>query len=225
MRFPVRLTAALLVLAMIGACGNEKSEPTPIGAAVGTLAKATVAKAKARKQGQKAAPAPVTRADLEKYGVPILRAVIPNLGADALLTPTDQKGDVVTWSTSDNRTVSLRNGVLIQTRGLGPDLMSADVPSLAQLSGNGNTYQRVYFFLGEEDRGSRRTYDCTTTVNGREVIEIFGRAHTVTHVTESCLRGGGGIKNEYWIEGATLRKSKQFVSGPAGFIEFERVID
>lgn len=223
---PVRLVAGLIAFAMVAACGNEKSEPSPVAAAVGAVAKATLGRVKGqRTAGAAAAPAPVTRADIEKYGIPILRAVIPSRGADALLTIGDTKGDVITWTTTDGTTFTQRNGVLIQTRGLGPDLMSAQAPSVGQLLQDGGTHSRVYFFLGGDDQGTRRSYDCTVNVLGRTSIEIFARAHDVTHVSEVCTRPQGRIENEYWIEGATVRKSHQWASGGAGFIDFERIVD
>lgn len=222
-----RLTAALAVLALLAACGNEKSEPSGLGAAFGSVAKSALGKVKGERGAATAAkaPAPVTRADLEKFGVPILRAKIEVRGADALVTPTDTKGSVVTWSTTDGTTFTLQDGVLIQTRGLGADLMSAQAPSVAELSRDGGTHQRIYYLLGEDDRGTRRTYDCTISVKGRETIEIFARAHNVTRVTENCTRPQGSITNEFWIEGASVRKSRQWTSGGIGFIDFERVID
>jgi hypothetical protein len=209
---------------MLAACGNDKGEPSPLGKAVGTLAQATVARVKTKRTAG-AAPAPLARADVEKYGIPILRAVIKSRGADALVTITDTKGEVVTWSTTDGTSFTLRNGVLIQTRGLGPDLMSAQVPTIGQLSQNGGTHQRAYFFLGQEDQTTRRTYDCTVAVVGRETVEIVQRSHSVTHVTETCVRPQGNVTNEFWIEGATVRKSRQWASGLTGYIEFERVVD
>jgi Group 4 capsule polysaccharide lipoprotein gfcB, YjbF len=219
--------AGALALVLLAACGNDKGEPSPLGQAVGSVAKATLGGLKARRAGQGAAPAaaPVTRADLEKFGIPILRAVIPARGADALLTINDEKGDVATWATTDGTTFSLRNGVLIQTRGLGPDLMSAQVPTVGMLSQDGGTHQRMYFFLGQEDLPSRRTYDCTVAVKGRETITIYGRNHNATHVTESCVRPQGKIENEFWIEGATIRKSRQWASGLTGYIDFEKAVD
>ncbi|MGL4237455.1 YjbF family lipoprotein [Tabrizicola sp.] len=225
MTFPVRLCAALVALSLLAACGNDGSGPNPVVAAVGGMAKASVAKLNPKKSGTAAAPAPTTRADLEKFGMPILRVTSKPLGQDGFLTISDAKDDVVTWATSDGVTFSLRNGVLIQTRGLGADLMSADVPSVAQLKTAGGTHQRVYFFLGDDDRGTRRTYDCTTSVVGRETIEIVGRSHKVTHVSEVCARGNTQITNEYWIEGASIRKSRQWVSGQISYVEFQRVID
>jgi hypothetical protein len=211
-------------MAGLAGCGNVKSEPSPVGAAVGGIAKATLSSITGKKPVA-AAPAPVARADIEKYGIPILRAVIPARGADALLTISDDKGSVVTWRTTDGVTFSMREGVLIQTRGLGPDLMSAQAPSAAQLRTEGGTHQRVYFFLGEDDQTTRRTYDCTVTGAGAEEIEIFARAHTVEKFTETCSRSQDSITNTFWFEGQTIRKSKQLASRGLGFIDFERVVD
>lgn len=217
--------AGLLVVALAG-CGSQKSEPSPLGAAVGSIAKATVGRVTSKRSAKAvAAPAPVTRADIEKFGIPILRAVIPVRGADALLTVGDTKGDVVTWVTTDGTSFTLRDGILIQTRGLGPDLMSSQAPSVQALLADGGTHQRVYYFLGEDDQTTRRTYDCTVARSAPEQVEIFARAHKVTKVTETCTRPQGTITNTFWIEGSVVRKSKQLISGGAGYADFERVVD
>lgn len=220
-----RLVSVTLILALLSACGSEKPPASPLVQAMGAVAKSALGRASAKRAGGGASPAPVTRADLEKYGTPILRAVISARGADALLTQSDVKGDVVTWSTSDGTAFTLRNGILIQTRGLGPDLMSAQVPSVGQLLTAGGTHQRLYYFLGADDQTTRRSYDCTVAVNGKETIEIMERSYSVTHVTETCSRPQGAITNEFWIEGSTVRKSHQLLSGGAGFVDFEKIID
>jgi hypothetical protein len=224
-----RLCAAGAVLLVLAGCGSEKQGPSALGAVVGEVARSSIQRVQAMRGGGKAAaaqaPAPVTRADIEKFGMPILRAVIATRGADALLTISDRKGDVVTWTTSDGTTFSFRQGVLIQTRGLGPDLMSADAPLVAQLLQDGGTHPRQYFFLGADDGTTRRSYDCTVDVVGKETIEVFGRAHKVTKVSETCARPQGSITNEFWIEGQTVRKSRQLLSGGIGFVEFEQVVD
>ncbi len=222
----VRFAVVWIAFLVLASCGSEKYTGSPLVQAVGAVAKATVGKVAAKRADPNAATvAPVTRGDLEKFGLPILRAVIPARGADAFLTISDTKGGVVTWSTTDSTTFTLRDGVLIQTRGLGPDLMSAQAPTLGALRVDGSKYQRIYFLLGADDRSTRRTYDCTVSIVGQEVIEVFGRSHKVTHVTESCSRPQDSIANEYWIEGSVIRKSRQLASGGAGFIEFEQVVD
>jgi Group 4 capsule polysaccharide lipoprotein gfcB, YjbF len=175
-----KLAAAVAVLALLVGCGNDKSGPNPVVAAIGGMAKSSMAKAKAKQAGGQApASAPVTPADqrakLEAGGKPVLLVAAAALGRTALLTVRDTKGDVLTWS-ADGATFSQRGGVLIQTRGLGADLMSAEAPSVGQLR-SGASYQRIYYFLGPDDQGTRRTYDCTSSVVGPESIEIMARRH------------------------------------------------
>lgn len=200
-------------------------------AAVGAMAKTSVAKLRGQKSGTAKAAQPASpedmRAELAKAGKPVLLVSSKTLGQTGFLTVSDAKGDVLTWATPDGATFSQRDGVLIQTRGIGFDLMSAQAPSVRQLLQAGTPYQRVYYFLGADDQGTRRTYDCVTSIVGRESIEVLGRSHSATHVTETCTRGssGGKLTNEFWIEGAMIRQSRQWVSSGIGFIDFARVID
>lgn len=220
-----RLVAAAIALSLLGACGNDKGGGNPVAAAVGQMAKASLAKAKGGKAAA-AAPAaqPVTRADLAAFGKPILRIRAERLGQDAFLTIADEKSGVVTWTAQGAATFSLRDGVLIQTRGLGADLMSAEAPTLGQLT-SGASYTRVYFFLGPDDIGTRRTYECTASTVGAEKIEVVGKSFAVSHVSEVCTRQGSKLTNDFWIEGKTIRKSRQWASATVGHVEFERVID
>ena len=228
MTVSAKFAAAVAVLALLAGCGNDKSGPNPIVSTISGMAKTSVAKMKGAKAGAKTAGKSVTpaerRAKLEEAGKPILRVASAALGQNALLTIADAKGDVISWKTPDGATFAQRGGVLIQTRGLGADLMSADVPSVAQLR-SGAGYQRIYYFLGADDQGTRRTYDCTTSVVGQESIEIMARSHATTHVTEVCERPLGKVTNDYWIEGGSIRKSRQWVSSGIGYVDFERVID
>ena len=224
MRLRKRLASAAVVLALIAGCGNDSGTTNPVASAVGQMAKARLAKGKASKTASPAAAAPVSRKDLAAYGKPILRVRAELLGQDGFLTIADAKANVTTWTAQGQATFAQRDGVLIQTRGLGADLMSAEAPSLGQLT-SGASYTRVYFFLGEDDRGTRRTYDCVATAVGRESITILEKTHAVTHVSELCTRPNSKVTNEFWVEGKTIRKSRQWASSRVGYIEFERVID
>jgi hypothetical protein len=218
-----RVAAVVAALAVLAACGNDKGSANPVAAAVGQMAKAALPKGKKGTAPAQAA-APVGRAELAAAGQPILRIRSKALGQDAFLTIVDTKGDVVTWTAQGQANFSLRDGVLIQTRGILFDLMSAQAPSLAQLTG-GESYQRIYFFLGPDDAGTRRTYDCTTATVGRETIEVVGKSHDTLHVTETCTRPNGKLTNDFWIEGNMIRKSRQWASNGVTYLEFEQVID
>lgn len=222
----MKLAAGIALLVVLAACGNEKTGPSPMVSAIGAMAKGSVAKVKsAGTPGGKAVSADEQRAALEAAGKPILLVSSATLGQTGFLTLFDTKGDVLTWKTPDGVTFSQRGGVLIQTRGLGADLMSSQAPSVEQLMRAGKGYQRIYYFLGDDDQGTRRTYDCTTTIVGKESIEVLGRTHQATRVSELCERPLGKLTNDYWVEGTSIRKSRQWVSGAIGTIDFERVID
>lgn len=224
MRVRTRLASAVFVLALLAACGNDKGATNPVASAVGQMAKASLAKGKGAKAAPGPAAAPASRQELAAFGKPILRVRSERLGQDGFLTIVDAKADVVTWTAQGQATFSLRDGVLIQTRGLGADLMSAEAPSLAQLT-SGASYTRVYYFLGEDDRGTRRTYDCVASNVGRDSITVLEKRHAVIRVSELCTRPNSKVTNEFWIEGKTIRKSRQWASSRVGYVDFERVID
>lgn len=221
------LVACVACAALLAGCGNDRGERSPVATVVGGLAKSAITRVTGRgkPQPQAASPAKPTRADIEKYGIPLLRVVVKARGADALVTIRETKGAVVTWTTTDGTTFALNDGVMIQTRGLGPDLMSAGVPTVADLETDQGSHPRSYFFLGEDDRGLQRDYICTMAMIGKETIEIFEKSHETQHVTEECVRAEGKITNDYWLEGSVIRKSRQWTSPGIGYIDFEKAVD
>lgn len=229
----MKVLAAGLALVLLAACGSEKAGPNPVLSAVGSFAKDSLAKVSPGKKdakggeakGGKGAKPADRRAELEKAGKPVLRLSSKAMGLSSFVRVADAKGPVLTWATPDGATFSQRNGVLIQTRGLGADLMSAKAPSVAQLMQPGQRYKRIYYFLGDDDQGVKRTYDCVTKIAGPDRVEILGRTHATTHVVETCTRSGVKLKNDFWIEGSKIRQSREWVSAGIGHIEFARVVD
>ncbi len=127
------------------------------------------------------------------------------------------KGDVVLWTAADGAQVALRDGLLISTRGFGMDLMSADVPSVADLSDAAPAHPRVNTFLNGLDTPVRRSYDCVVT----PVLTADDPA-VAYHVLETCQSDAGIIKNEYWIDaGGAVVKSKQWISSGVGYAIFD----
>ena len=218
-----RAAAIVAALAVLAACGNDKGAANPVVAAVGQMAKAALPNGKKDAAPAQAA-AQVGRAELAAAGQPILRVRSKALARDAFLTVVDAKGGVVTWTAQGQANFSLRDGVLIQTRGVMFDLMSAQAPTLAQLK-SGESYQRIYYFLGPDDAGTRRTYDCTVATVGPEKIEVVEKSHATLHVTETCTRPNSTLTNDFWIEGNMIRKSRQWASAGLAYLEFEQVID
>lgn len=191
---------------------------------------AQIAKVMPGKAGGKAAaaqpvpPSQATRAMIAQAKQPVMRVKIPSRGLDALVTIRDRRGEYVNWFTDDGKLFTFRNGILIETRGLGADLMSSAAPSPGQIA-SGAGHRRSYFYVDAEDQTGRRDYSCVSSVQGGQQLTIYGRQHNVREVVETCERDVGRIRNKYWLEGGTIRKSLEWVSPGIGQVEFERVID
>ena len=202
-----RIAGAAMALALMAACGNGTS-----GLVAGLMG------------GGAVDLNAVSRGKIEAFGTPILRATVPALGVDVLLSIRETRGDVVTWEAAEGITFTFRAGVLIETRGLGPDLMSASAPSGGQIAA-GSGFNRSYYYLWDDDRTQRRSYACTPESRGAEAVTIYGRTHQTRRVAEVCQSAEGRISNDFWFESGAIRQSRQWVSPDAGYATFARVVD
>ena len=208
------------VALVLGACGSEKDEASPLMVFGKTLGSVVMGK------GGAAAPAQVSRAELEKLGTPVIMGTIASSGGLLYLVPIAQQGNVATWSTSNDITITFRDEVMSQTRGIGPDIMESSVPSRSQLQNPGSTHRRGYTYLDGGDQLVRFTYDCTVSFAGAETIPVVGRQHSTRHMLEQCTGNRGQFTNEYWFEtDGKVRKSKELLISEWGQIELFRVID
>lgn len=129
-----------------------------------------------------------------------------------------------TWVTDEGVSLTLRNGVVVATRGLGNDLMGADLsqvyPAITRGSGRGT---RIHDYLGGEDQIVRMAFQCEIATFGNAVIEIVQRKHATRVVREVCTGDAGGFANLYWIDAAgAIWQSSQWLSTRVGIVEFQR---
>lgn len=210
--------AALAAALAVAGCNSKSVGPSYFGAALKTAVASKKAKAATK------APDQVTRAELAALGGPVMRLRVASRGIDTFLVRYQQSGAISVWTDGSGTTFTFRNGVLIESRGAGGDLMSSSAPSPGQIAGGGS-YPRVYFVNGSEDRNERRDYICTPATVGAETLVIFGHSHATRHVSETCTRSQGRFTNQYWFEGGAIRKSREWLSPSVGYVEFERVVD
>ena len=212
------ILTVVATLALAG-CGSDKG-------ATGNFT--DIRKAFTPKFGKEApAPAPaVTRESITATGVPLIRASIPARGAVAYLGVRATKGDIITWQTTDRTSVVLQRGMMLETRGLGDELMSARVPSAGQIAAGTGSFDRQYFYLNGADEQIRWDYACTWEVTGTQTIQIIGLAYDTRVVTETCKGAQGRITNQYWVEsGGKIRQSEQWVSKGVGYMKLESLIE
>lgn len=149
-------------------------------------------------------------------GAPQILVTLRSRGVKFPMGQLDTDGGVSVWAANDASQVALRNGVLISSRGFGMDLMSADVPSIAELVGGAAQHSRTHFYLDGSDTPIRRTYTCTS--EAAPEANPSGAAH---HIIENCQGDAGTIQNEYWLDSAmNVIKSHQWLSQGVGYADF-----
>jgi hypothetical protein len=174
-----------------------------------------------------AAPDPrslVTRAQLDGFGQAVLLAELPSLSLAGTMAVAGARDGVTTWQTADNTALSFRDGVLVATRGLGNDLMSADVSgTLAALSGGPKTgYSRAMTFVDGEDRTVFRAFTCEMAPPQRASVAGIGIAFPAVRHDETCYATGIRIDNSYWMgSDGRMRRAEQWVSPVIGLLSTE----
>lgn len=166
--------------------------------------------------GQVAAQAP------QPVGPERLRVTLPQRGASATLAPVARNGDVTVWQTRDGITLSFRDGLLIGTRGLGDDLMSADVEgtrAMLRAPATDLYHLHVRTYLGGEDQTLYRRYHCRET--GRADSDP-GMAGETRRIEMTCAGPDGALTNIYWIDpSGGIVRSRQWISPAVGYMEAE----
>ncbi|RBI67862.1 hypothetical protein DQW77_17250 [Roseovarius sp. TE539] len=166
------------------------------------------------------APAPV--------GPERLRVTLPATGAEATLAPVARNRNATVWQTLDGITLTFREGVLAQTRGLGQDVMTSDVTNtLAMLRGapGDGYYPQFRSYLDGEDRTVFRTYQCRRTGRTDRQVTIDQTPLRLHRIEETCTSPRTRFTNIYWLDGnGTVMKSRQWINPSIGAMETERVL-
>lgn len=220
-RTKTSLAALAVVAVMLSGCGSDKNA----NAGPRLIKDTAVQIFKGRAKGAGPAPA-ITRAELAAFKTPMIQADIAAMGLTTYLVPYVESGGVETWSTADDKTVSFRQGIMIATRGFGPDIMQSTAPSVAQIASASGSYDRVYYYLDGADQTQRYEFRCSLANAGSEAVVVVNQQHMTRHVIETCTGKQGDFVNDYWFEnGSFLRKSNQLLIPDWGHFTFQRVID
>lgn len=222
-------TCVLVTLAALAACGNDLAAQ----AARSHLPKGQQVKALLTGLFVKPNPTPVDpiavvklRVALEQAGQPVIFVKVPSLGYANLFAPYGENGDVITWANATYQSVALKGGVLVATRGFGPDLMSAKVPTLAQVRRASGKVQRDYYELDGADQKRRYHYDCTFAPVGPGPVDVFGKTYAARKVIESCAGPDMTFENAYWFDvDGILRRSQQHAGPSLPMVQIDRLVD
>jgi hypothetical protein len=209
-----RSRAVLAAALLVSACGSSDSGYEGYDAFFELLRERT---------GQMPETTPITRAGIGTFSDPLLYAALPSREVESLLGLAQRNGRAETWMTRDNIALILRDGVLIGSRGLGEDLMSAEVVDVRSARGPAS---RTHFHIGDDGATQQIVFRCAIAEAGTERIDLLGEVRMAQRIDERCDGPDGAIHNTYWTDpGGPIRKSTQWVSGSVGYITLQRLID
>lgn len=128
-----------------------------------------------------------------------------------------------TWLSIDGVSVSMRNDLLVGTRGFGGDLMGADVSEThAALLNGGGTAVREVAFLDSLDQIVRRSFVCDVEGLGATDLNLYGEIRPTVRFVERCTGPDYGFENQYWVgRDGRIWQSRQWVSPMLGYIDHQ----
>lgn len=140
-------------------------------------------------------------------------------GTSALLVRVGGSRGVTRWRSVDNTQVHTRDGLVIGTRGLSFDLMTADTREAAAaiLGGRAARVTRFHTYLDGDDRTRTRAYVCDIEPLGaEETLVPDGRVIAGLMVRETCHNPERDFTNLHLLGNGRIVRSLQFISDRAG---------
>jgi len=230
MRLHLARLTALSVMILVGGCsrGPEKAPlEVEVAQAVGQKVAAL------RNRSEEVRPPP-TRAQLDTVKSPYIEVTLERhdllayLRQEAVRRDGDP-GQIVVWRTDDNVTLALRNGVLIATRGLGDDLLSASALVGNGASGPQRGGARSYHIRGLDNESRSLNLACDLQGLGAETIEIVALSYATRHLQQRCEGGEGAeagvVVNDYWVDSVSGRlwQSRQWAGPTIGYLRIRQL--
>lgn len=229
----LKLISGLMLGLTLGGCSGGDAVPA-LELQIIRAGQAAVA----ARTGPKTTPPPVTRAALDAVEGSFLEAVLERRDQRAYLYVNARRRDegpglITVWRTGDNITLATRNGVLIATRGMGGDILSASVQVAGERPGPARGGEKILSIRALENKAVHLALACDLADLGPERIEILGHAHATRHLRETC-RGGiagvgsgspGTVVNDYWVDARAglVWQSRQWAGPDIGYLRLRRL--
>ena len=148
-------------------------------------------------------------------------------GQNGTLTPYPGQGVGQTWLGADGATITLEEGILKASRGMGDDLMGSSIsmPAWPKINKRREIYSRNFAYITGDNKISQRVFSCyIEKTSSDKQIRIWDINFKVDKFEESCSDGSLTFKNTYHVDTqGIVRRSTQYHSKTLGSILIERV--
>ncbi len=216
--------AAVLAAAFLAGCSNA-----PVDTSINTIVKGSLETiiAAVRPAPERSGPV-ITRAEVEAAAVPLILIDVPVSGDQATAIVFGRNANSVTWITRNGVTLTLKNGALFSTRGLGPDLLTATTAGLEDALPRRvpARYARDLRFIAGDESIRKDRFFCELVNEGAEDRVVLQHRHATMRMRESCyaLESGREFTNLYWVgSDGTVWDSRLWVSDLAEYIIVQRL--
>lgn len=175
------------------------------------------------KHDARADPLVIARVEqLSKNNAPAILILVENREALGTMFQVQNTGNTTAWLSGDNSMITLNQGLLMASRGLGWDLMSSDVTASARHihSGKTGSVTRVSRHLDGDDQMITDVFSCEIESRGAREIEISNVVYNTRLMQERCESGDTSFESLYWvgIHGEGIMQSRQWASVEIGIV-------
>lgn len=212
-----KTAAAALVVLTLAACGTTEGRQEAVKRVVASF---TPAKGQSNHTVSQAE----IQGALQRFNGPMLLAQVPSRNSTAVLRRIASNGPYETFITGDRRTLTMVDGILTGTRGLGQDIMNATDREVRQLvtTRKGGVANRFRRYLDAENHTYEQSVTCYVERAGSEAVSAGVVSASTTVMTEKCLNKEEEFENTYWVDGNGLVvKSTQWVGPDNGYLEIQ----
>ena len=225
MKRMIRALASFVGLAALVGCGGG-TQPTPRAI---QLSEAFAATADSF-QNRRTAPPALTREILDGLDGSFMEVTIEDTGALGYLYLQAVRrdsfpGTVRLWRSEDNVSFAMRQGVLVQVRGFGNDILATNMRLSSNVIGPAGDGPRSMSILGLDNKSVALEAACDVGNQGAERITIIGRSYNTQHIVERCEFATGQIQNDYWVDSSSgiVWQSRQWGGPDNGYFKFRRL--
>jgi hypothetical protein len=202
----------------------------PDSESLGGLLLTTASGVVTTRDGETTTPAPETTAAQDALnriattGRAGLLVTTPRLGQTTVMIMEQQNGPYRTFRGGNNTSITLKSGIVTETRGMGVDLMAQAVAQpesgLFTTGSFPKEVARVQRHLDGENHLLSAEFLCVIERKGREDVTIMERKHATTLFEETCRNSNRAFLNRYWVGTGTgtVWQSQQSISSASGHV-------
>ena len=213
----IRLTAAILSLAVLAACGESQLAARAVNILVDEPAD----------DGADAGPFPRFSPLLRQPQPYALQATLVRTQLRGGFLLESRQGPIESWLGSDGVGLIFDRGLLHGTRGIGAGLLASDVTESANLvlSGQSGVADRIHTRLDGNDRAVLHAYRCNIRFEEQTTLQLDNGPAPVRKMVENCKSLDEAFQNVYWVDTRSnlIVRSRQWTGDEFGDMDIRVV--